>query len=279
VEVKAMSVSMTIVGFLALGYGCCAVTQDSDPNNPDADLISALAEVDKAAEKIRERRERSDPGSSWEGFLAQPAVSRDLRITDEERKRLSQAWQAAGPDRIALETLLRQPLGRGAEIVKLSETIRQKEEQAIKKVLGEERFVRVRQILRQGVSSYVFARDPEIGETLKLTTEQRSRINAILLRVHRVDSPPAFDPDEPFEVRMARARKESEDATRRMRLSMEERLKEDIEKAQAHGRVMGKLHREARDEILALLTSEQKKAWEALIGRRLTLDLRQPPTP
>jgi Spy/CpxP family protein refolding chaperone len=161
------------------------------------------------------------------GLLRNKAVQKELKITEEQAKKLDGFFDELG----AKEREAEQKFAQSSpdEQSKMREEMRALATERLNEILKPEQFKRFEQVELQRASYLVFG-SPKIQEDLKLTDEQKAKIDAITAEANDT------------------YRKASQKAT-----SNPGKLREDINKA-------------TLAKIIALMTPAQKAIWKDLNG-------------
>jgi serine/threonine protein kinase len=222
------------------------------------------ATADLVATQDRVKRILSDlallNGAGQLDLLSQAAVLDDLRATEEQRKRIAELFGQINKQRE----------GTFREWGRLSPTEFQKHfldsaranDAEVRQILTDTQRKRFGQIALQAQGLAAF-REPEIASALKLTTEQRERIRAIEADTFRGGPPEGWPPDGPPRG----GHREGSPGGKRPEGPPPEKRNawfEEMRKAQEQRR------KEACNRGLALLTAEQLKTWNELIGEPFT---------
>lgn len=168
-------------------------------------------------------------------FLAtNPQVQQELKLTEEQREKVSSLRQQLGEKFRGLGLELRKLPPE--EALKRTQEIREEVEKELAKILEEKQLKRLKQIELQVEGLAALAR-PEVAEKVGLNEKQRQRVREIV--------------KEAFEKRRA--------------LSLSSNR-------QAIFQEMQKIRQWVDEEINKLLTEEQKKRWQKLIGEPFKLE-------
>ena len=168
-------------------------------------------------------------GISASGLLRNEAVQKELNLTGEQTKTLQEKLQALRGNREDFANLSRE------ELQKRFEEMGKKTEEAIKTVLDEKQQERLKELEIQAVGAAALMA-PEVAEQLKLEQAQKEKIQKIQQESR---------PTERFDFRNA---------------SQEERQKY-LQEARERREKTNK-------ELLAVLTAEQKEAFEKMQGKK-----------
>jgi serine/threonine protein kinase len=235
----------------ALNYYQEFIEQRKDDPQAQEDLLATQDRVKKILADLALLQ-----GAGQLDLLKQPAVLDDLHPNDEQRQQLAelsnrldkQRWDRFGKFKDLSQDEMRQ---RFLDLARANDV-------EARKILGSERMRRLGQIALQlqGLAAF---REPDVAARLKLTTAQRERIRTIEAECYwgppegkRPDGPP---PDGKHPSGPPRVGGPNDE----FRKAQEQRLQE------------------ARTKVLALLTSEQVKAWNELVGDPFTGALVFPP--
>ncbi len=165
-------------------------------------------------------------------------VRKALNITDQQLERLNEAYDRLGPrwreDSVRLERL--GDRDRAERLRELTQTYRGELARAFGGVLDETQMARYRQLDLQARGWTVFA-DPEVQKALNLTDEQRARLREL-----------ADTSDRTVRELTDAARTNRDEAVRKY----------------------GDFRTRTQEAINAVLTEEQRRAWNRLTGEPVT---------
>jgi Spy/CpxP family protein refolding chaperone len=164
-------------------------------------------------------------------LLTQPAVQQELKLSDEQIKKVGEALAQEREEFRKMRELPREEREH-----KFAEFFAANRKQA-KAIVTPEQAHRLRQIAWQQQGAMAFG-NPRVAEALHLSDEQKEKIKTI--------------------------RQETRDAARKVFGQDPPAAREDARKA------MEKLHKDAAAKMMALITPEQKEKWQALIGEPFT---------
>jgi len=180
-----------------------------------------------------------------------PLLQADLKITDDQKAKLVEAmkpveaaWlehfkstrQQGAPPNLGQMRKDRERIGQIMEDARL----------AVISILTPEQAKRMRQICRQVQGTAAF-KDPEVQTGLKLTAEQKEKVDGILAEYGAaLRKLPRPTPPRPGEAREAFQKRRG-----------------DEDKAK------GELSKAAEDKFIGLLTDEQKKGWKEMVGEKI----------
>ncbi len=294
---------LALATILMLPLSCCPAAENAQPQKAGSKPSDVCPVEFEKARMIKSKIQSGfDPGSNNTSLLRKPAVEKELRLTVEQKQRLSESLLAFRPERAALwqenfpplRTLddsglplpfadVAAELSRRAKLSsktseerakKLAE-INLKELESIKAIMDVKQYNRFKQLQLQASLPYGILFNRAIADSLKLTLEQRSQISPICVSFGQATNPQAFrdflKEDEelkrlPFQEQLKakqdRVEKEFAETRRRGRMSPADRQIEDKVNYDRYR----KLELESLAEILKLLTPEQKEAWDNLIG-------------
>jgi Spy/CpxP family protein refolding chaperone len=160
-------------------------------------------------------------------FLAQKSVQQDLKLSDEQIKKIGEALTRQREEFNKLRELPREERDKKyAELFGASCKL-------TKEIVNCEQGHRLRQIIWQQQGALAFG-CPEVAKALELTSEQKEKIQAI--------------------------HQELRDAGRKLFAAEQAPPREEIHKK------MKDLHKDAAAKMLALITEEQKEKWHELTG-------------
>jgi hypothetical protein len=178
---------------------------------------------------------RGGPGGGAAGFLMAPNVQRDLKLTDTQVKRVQETLREITERHQADYSALRDasPDVRWTKMATLHDTVSDEVKNALS--LSTEQAKRFDQICLQAHGLHAFA-SRTVDEKLKLTDDQKSKIQEIV----------------------EAARNSNAAASNNSDASEQDRTEARNKKAAAQKENVAKVH--------ALLTNDQKQAWQELIG-------------
>lgn len=173
------------------------------------------------------------------GLLMIPEVRTELNLTEEQHQKLRIALVGLWPE--PREEFGNLSEDERHELQKLREARQYRIDEAVKSVLLEEQYTRLRQleIQRQGVTALGRL---EVAEKLGLTDEQKARMREIQ------------EAARPDLSTFSNLRDTSPEAREKMR---EKALAELIAKRE-----------KANADVIALLNAEQKAIWESMVGKK-----------
>lgn len=164
-------------------------------------------------------------------LLAQQSVQQELKLSDEQIKKIGEALAKQREEFHKLRELPREEREKKfAELCGASCKL-------TKELVSADQAQRLRQISWQQQGALAFA-NPQVAEALNLTSEQKEKIQAI--------------------------RQEMRDAARTFFAQEQRPAREDIHKK------MKELHQDAAAKMLALITDEQQEKWHELTGAPFT---------
>lgn len=184
---------------------------------------------------------RGAPGAAF--LIGTPEVQEDLKLTDQQKQEVNKVRE----DTLESLRALRDIEDREERSNK-SRELNEQAEAAIKKILDEEQQKRFAQILLQQAGRAnlpgTLLRDA-VASQLKLTGEQKTKLEGI--------------------------QTEADNARRELRQGFQGASQE--ERREIFGK-MREISEQANEKALAALTSEQKEAWTALLGKPLEIQFR-----
>ncbi len=178
-------------------------------------------------------------GGGAAGFLMAPNVQKDLKLTDEQIKKVQETLREIRESHQSEYSALRDasPDVRGAKMATLNETVSGEVKKALS--FSAEQSKRFDQISLQAHGVQAFA-SPTVDEKLKLTNDQKSKIREIV-EATRSSFAGAFNKDA-----------------------------SDQERTQARNK-RAATQKENMAKVQALLTDDQKKAWTELTGEPIEI--------
>lgn len=185
-------------------------------------------------------------GCGFVGLVAMPQVQRELKLSDAEAAAIMKSLEALRPQIAAVDANLERS-ARLREVRKQTEEAHRKVEEKLKSTLSETQWRRLNELQLQREGSPAIAR-PEIVEKLKLSEEQRKQIKEL---TDQLFAPRGEIVDGVIKPDSGR---EDFDAAR-----------ENREKTLS--------------DILAVLTPDQKVAWEAMQGAKFDFPRRSSSRP
>ena len=192
------------------------------------------------------------------GMLADESVQKHLQITEEQKQKLQEMGERArtpSPEMQELFTRSREATEEEREVIraemeKLRDVQRAKTEAELKQVVSEQQFARIQQLNLQtrGVSAL---REDDVANDVKLSAQQRDQIEILIEST-----------DEKRKAVFEGMRDMPRDMPREERMAAFAKMRERGEQMQ----------KERDEQILAILTPEQKSAWQAKLGPELPKD-------
>ena len=178
-------------------------------------------------------------GGGAAGFLMAPNVQKDLKLTDEQVKKVQETLREIREKHQGDYTALRDasPDVRSTKMATLNETVGDEVKKALS--FSAEQSKRFDQISLQAHGAQAFA-NPTVDAKLKLTDDQKSKIREIV-EATRSSSAGAFNKDASEQERTDARNKRA--ATQKQNMT----------------------------KVQALLTSDQKKAWKELTGEPIEI--------
>jgi RNA polymerase sigma factor (sigma-70 family) len=180
-------------------------------------------------------------------LLTQEPVQRDLGLTRDQLKKLTEAQNKQQKDALNLMTQTPGSLKDPDALNKKWEELHQNAEKAVDDVLTKAQRKRVEEISLQQRGGHALA-DPEAAEALKLTDEQREKIQTI-----ETDS--AKEAEKQAATAMDSLARAGANILQMQEISQKMRKKLDD------------LYKQSGDRMLEVLTPEQKSKWKDLTGK------------
>ncbi len=175
------------------------------------------------------------------GMLMMPAVQKELSLNDEQIEKVQSLVEDMGAKmRERFQDLQNVPQEERRE--KMQAMMREMNEEtskSLKEILKDEQMKRYHQIRLQASGLEAF-NDPEVASKLKLSDEQKEKINGI---------------------------------TEDMRGQMREIFQTAQDDREGAMKKMGELRRESMEKATALLSEDQKAAWKELTGKPFEMPL------
>jgi Spy/CpxP family protein refolding chaperone len=202
-------------------------------------LLGTLALLASPALAQGQGQGRGGFGGGAAGFLMAPNVQKDLQLTDAQVKKVQETLREIREKHQSDYTALREASAdvRSAKMVTLNETVSDEVKKALS--FSAEQSKRFDQISLQARGVQAFA-NPTVGEKLNLTTDQKSKIHEIV-EATRSSSAGALNKDA--------SEQERTDARNKRAATQKENL----------------------TKVQALLTDDQKKAWNELTGEPIEI--------
>jgi hypothetical protein len=167
------------------------------------------------------------------GLVSNKSVQKELKLTDDQAKKATEAVQAVREKHQEEFQGLRDlsPEERGEKMRELTKTMNDEQMKALADILNADQIKRLKQISLQARGNQAFA-DAEVQKDLKLTDDQKDKIKTI-----------------------------NEDFGQEMRS-----LFQSGGDFQENQKKMASMRKEAMDKVVAVLTDDQKKAWKDMTG-------------
>jgi Spy/CpxP family protein refolding chaperone/uncharacterized protein YukE len=208
-----------------------------------------LAVVAFVASTVQAQRQPRQPGGGGRGgfggplqYLSNKSVVEELKLTDEQKKKVEEATKANRDDREKMwkdaGITFQNMREKTEEVQKISKQLSEKSNKAIGEILTTDQAKRFKQVRFQIMGSRALSTE-EVQKELKMTEEQTKKIKDI-----------------------------GEETTKETRKLFEGLGRNDREKFQEAQKKVAELVKESEGKIAGTLTTDQKKSWKEMQGEK-----------